>query len=472
VTFRFEFFAIVAGMRTGSNLLEELLAGHPQITCHGELFNPHFVGVPGKSEALGISREARDQDPIRLLDAVRRAHSGIAGFRVFDGHDDRALEMVLRDVRCAKIILSRNPLDSYLSLKIARSTGQWWLGNLASAKTEKVRFDPAEFGEFLGGVGSFRHRVRRVLQETGQAAYHIDYDDLRAPEVIGGLFAFLGCDAAPVPSRTRSKAQNPRPAVEKVTNPTTLRTALSRIDPFDADRGPDFEAVRGAGVPRYRVAADAPVLFTPVGSVACAEVDGWLTNLSDGRPPKSGLSQRELRAWMRDRPGHRRLAVVEHPASRIHEVFSKAILPPDRPEFGEVRDILVRHHAVPLPDDPRDPGYDGKAHREAFLGFLRFVRGNLGGQTGLRPHPAWSSQSVVLAGICRFAIPDVVMRKETLATELGRISKDLGLRKASPGKPDPGFAPVALVDMMDGDIAEAVRAAYRRDFVQFGYRSV
>lgn len=469
---RFEMFAIIAGMRTGSNLLEELLSAHPQVTCHGELFNPHFVGIPGRDEALGVSRPDRDRDPSGMLAAVRADRSGISGFRIFDGHDDRALDAVLRDHGCAKIVLSRNPLDSYLSLKIARTTGQWWLGNLASARREKVRFDPGEFGEFLGQVGDFRRRIRRVLQETGQTAFVLDYDDLRAPKVISGLYTFLGCDPFPVPRRTRSKAQNPDPAIEKVTNPKALRTALSRIDPFDADLSPDFETALGAGVPRYRIAAGAPVMFMPVGHVACAEVDGWLAAISNGRSPETGHSQKELRAWMRDHPGHRRITVVEHPAHRIHSVFAGSILPPDRPGFAEIRDLLVRHHGLVLPDHPDDPAYDVAAHRAAFLGFLRYVRGNLGGQTGLRPSPEWATQSAILAGIGRFAAPDVVIRKENLGRDLERIAADLGLTPAAPADPASVGARFSLGDILDDEVAQAVRAAYRRDFVQFGYGPV
>jgi hypothetical protein len=469
MTGRFEMFAIIAGMRTGSNLLEERLATHPQITCHGELFNPHFVGVPGQDGALGITRADRDADPTVLLNAVRADPSGIAGFRIFDGHDEGALEAVLADPRCAKIVLTRDPLDSFLSLKIARKTGQWWLGDLGSARVGKVRFDPAEFGGFLEAVGRFRHRIRRSLQDTGQAAFQIDYADLQTPEVISGLHAFLGCDPVRFPARTRTKAQNPKPATEKVTNPKVMTAALARMSPFDPDHGPDLEPPRGAGVPGYRVAAGAAVLFAPVGRVVCDEVDQWLTRISNGRPPRSGLNQKELRAWMRASPGHRRFAVVAHPASRIHDAFCAAILPAENPDLAEIRHLLVRHYGVPLPDDPNDPGFDLEAHRAAFLAFLRFVRGNLGGQTGLRPHPVWASQSAILAGISTFAVPDAVLRAEALEAGLDRLAAELGLAPAPFAPPPVKTAPFRLDQVLDDEGADLIRSAYRRDFMQLGY---
>jgi LPS sulfotransferase NodH len=469
VTARFDYFAIVAGMRTGSNLLEELLAAHPQIRCHGELFNPHFVGAPGQDDALGISRRARDEDPRRLLAAVAIAPARIAGFRVFDGHDERAIECVLADPRCAKIVLTRNPVDSYVSLAIARQTGQWWLGDLASARRAKMRFDPEEFARFLDQVTAFRRRVRKSLQKSGQTAFHLDYEDLGDTDVISGLYAFLGVDPLPRPQRTRTKAQNPEPLAEKVTNPRTMRMALSRLDPFQTDRIPDFETPRGAGVSGYRVASGAPVMFQPVGLVAVEEVDGWLAAIGGGRSPERGLGQQPLRAWMRRYPGHRRIAVVEHPLTRLHDAFSRVILPVGLPDYEELRHILVRHHRVALPDDPADPGYDAIAHKAAFGAFVGFVRGNLGAQTGLRPHPAWASQTTLLQGISRFAPPDLVIRRESLGPSLDRLSDDLGLPRTAPGTPVPGAAPAPLSEILDGALIADVAAAYRKDFVMLGY---
>jgi hypothetical protein len=62
-------------------------------------------------------------------------------FAFFPDHDPRVLGPVLADDTCAKIILNRNPADSYVSLAIARRTDQWKLGDIRSRKTARVRFD-------------------------------------------------------------------------------------------------------------------------------------------------------------------------------------------------------------------------------------------------------------------------------------------------------------------------------------------
>lgn len=53
-------FVILADMRTGSNALEEKLNAFRELVCHGELFNPHFVGVPKQKALFGITMKVRE----------------------------------------------------------------------------------------------------------------------------------------------------------------------------------------------------------------------------------------------------------------------------------------------------------------------------------------------------------------------------------------------------------------------------
>ena len=48
------YFAIFGAMRTGSNLLERSINQFPGLHCHGELFNPSFVGKAINVYADGI----------------------------------------------------------------------------------------------------------------------------------------------------------------------------------------------------------------------------------------------------------------------------------------------------------------------------------------------------------------------------------------------------------------------------------
>jgi hypothetical protein len=61
--------------------------------------------------------------------------------------------------RIAKVLLTRNPLDSYVSRKIASATGQWRLTDLKDAKTGKITFDELEFTQMLDDWSGFREHA-------------------------------------------------------------------------------------------------------------------------------------------------------------------------------------------------------------------------------------------------------------------------------------------------------------------------
>lgn len=101
----FDSFVVFAEMRTGSNFLEANLNALEGVTCHGEAFNPHFISYPSRKTTLGLSADQRDADPQALLDAVSAA-DGLNGFRFFSDHDMRVFDPILKDRRCAKIVLT------------------------------------------------------------------------------------------------------------------------------------------------------------------------------------------------------------------------------------------------------------------------------------------------------------------------------------------------------------------------------
>ena len=56
MTKRFDYFVIFAEMRTGSNFLEENINGLEDVICHGEAFNPSFLGFP-EVETLWVKQK-------------------------------------------------------------------------------------------------------------------------------------------------------------------------------------------------------------------------------------------------------------------------------------------------------------------------------------------------------------------------------------------------------------------------------
>lgn len=461
----YDAFVVLAEMRTGSNLLEANLNLFDGISCLGEAFNPHFIGYPNKTELLGLDQAARDAEPLALLDRVRGAE-GLAGFRYFHDHDPRILEPLLDDPRIAKIVLTRNPVESYVSWKIAQQTDQWKLTNVARRKDAKARFDSADFEAHLEALQGFQVRLLNGLQTRGQTAFYVAYEDVQDLGVMNGLARWLGCETPLESFDHNLKRQNPAPISDKVENFDEMAQALARLDRFDLSRTPNFEPRRGAAVPGYVAAGAAPLLYMPIKGGPEEAVCDWLAAL--GGEPKRDFNQKSLRQWLRRNAGHRRFTVLRHPLARAHHVFCRRILAKGPQCFGRIRRVLVNRHDLPLPESWPDPGYDAATHRAAFGGFLEFVRANLAGQTNLRIDPHWASQSGLLQGMGDLCLPDVVLREEEMAAGLARLAEQAGVTApAVAGAAEDG--PVPLTQIYDAELEALARAAYPRDYLMLGF---
>ena len=455
---KFDSFVILAGMRTGSNYLEANLNAAPGVKCYGEVFNPAFIGKKDQLEMLGHSLAAREVDPLILLRKLREATTDLSGFRFFHDHDPRILAAVLADGNCAKIILTRNPLESYISLRIARETGQWKLGDGRAIKTAKVRFEAKGFEAYLEQTQNFADQVRRGLQHNGQTAFHLDYNDLQDLGVLNGVFRFLGVAAQLDAPDAALKKQNPAPLTEKVTNPAEMEAALARKDPFGISRFHSFEPQRSAGIPSFLSADAAGLLFMPMRGGSDDAIATWLATLG---PVSGDFNQKALRQWKRNHLGHCSFTVLRHPVARAFAAFRDCVLSGEMPEL---RGVLARNYKVDVPS--QGEGFaDTLAKRMAFLGYLRFLKLNLGGQTGFRVDARWASQSAVLQGFAQFQSPDHVLHEDRLAEGLAYLVRVRGLKCPAITIP----ANSDLDEIYDAEVEAATRDAYARDYMAFGF---
>lgn len=466
----FDFFVVFAEMRTGSNLLEDYLNQIDGITSHGEAFNPNFIGYPNRTDILGVTQRQREDNPDRLLRAIRQETDGIGGFRYFHDHDPRVLASVLSDPRCAKIVLTRNPLDSYISLKIARATDQWKLTNVQNRKDAKAHFDLHEFERHTGSMQSFQMEIMRALQVTGQTAFYIGYDNLHDTEVLSGLARFLGAEVEPDAFQSNLKPQNPQALSEKVVNYDQMEAALRSLDRFDLSRTPNFEPRRGPVVPSYVACQSLPLLFMPIRSALEDQVLRWMSLVEgDQADLISKFNQKALRGWMQDHPGHRRFTVLRHPLLRAHAAFCDKILGTGPGSFTKIRQQLARFHDFDLPESPEDPGYDLRAHRAAFEKFLHFLKSNLNGQTSIRVDAHWASQVACLQGMSEFCLPDHLFREDTLSSDLQQLGRWIGLDDVPdlPASADPLHD--RLASIYDASLERLCREVYPRDYMMFGF---
>ena len=455
----FDHFVILADMRTGSNILEERLGLYPGLATFGEVFNPRFIGRDGQASLLGLSLADRDRDPGLLIDRMIARGDGLPGFRLFPGHDPRILDRCLAAPGCAKVVLARNPVDSYVSLKIARATGQWWLGDDRTARQATVRFEPEEFDGFLARLRDFYGQIRRTLQTTGQTAFHIHYDDLADPGVIDGLARWLGA-TGPADRAPKSRVQNPESLQAKVENFAEMEAALGRADAFDLFRLPDLEPRRGPNVPAWIAADRLRLIHMQLAGVPADRIAAWMAQ-AGGAPPASGLTRKALHAWLRARPGHRSFTMVTHPLERAFLAFRDRILAPGPESFADIRHVLRDRYGLDLPAEGGDLP-DPARLRAAFHGFLVFLKANLAGQTGVRIPAVWASQAVLVRALGEVLAPDLILRAETASADIARL-----LPEAPPLAAH--MPPRELRAIHDAGLEAAARAAYPRDYMVFGF---
>ncbi|WP_039018373.1 hypothetical protein [Halocynthiibacter namhaensis] len=464
----YDYFVILAEMRTGSNLLEENLSHFPSIKCHGEAFNPSFIGYPKKDDLFGVAVAQRDQAPDDLIHKIVEHTDGIGGFRFFHDHDPRAADIFLNDPRCAKIILSRNPLESYVSWKIAKKTDQWRLTNHNKRKTAQITFDAEEFSHILEQRTDFRKTVLHQLQVTGQTPFHISYPDLQNLDILNGMARFLGVDDPISELETKIKRQNPGHLSEKVDNFDEMEAALSNSDFFNLSEIPGYEPQRGANVPAYITATDANLLFMPVKGCSTVAITEWMGRLPAVTELQTGYSQKSLRAWKRNHPGHKSFTIVEHPVSRAHSVFCKHILTPGPDAYPEIRELLRVRFDLPIPVGAPSKGWTTDQHQKAFLAFLSFVKKNLAGKTAVRVDNSWASQTSLLEGISNFVFPDHILRGDQLSEGLGLLL--LGTGQDCPAWPiGDTDTPVELAQIYDDQVEAAVKSCYGKDYMNFGF---
>lgn len=466
----FKSFVVFAEMRTGSNFLEANLNALDGVTCHGEAFNLNFIGYPNRKSILGFTMEQRDADPQALLAQISSTE-GMNGFRYFSDHDPRAFAPLIKDRSCAKIVLTRNPAESYVSYKIAKATKQWKLNDVKRLRSEKVTFEAEEFDAHVERLQTFQIRLLNALQKSGQTAFYVDYEDLQDVDVMNGLAAFLG-----VPSRLKAldgsfKKQNPGALADKVDNPDDMMGAGARADRFNLTRTPNFEPRRGPSVPGYLAAPVSPVLYMPIKSGPTEAVSLWLAGLDDRSADDLAgrFTQNTLRKWKKDRPGHRSFTVVRHPVKRAHTAFCNKILNSGEGSFAEIRSFLRSHLGLPIPARYPHAKYDTQSHRAAFLAFLKFVRSNLSAQTGIRVDAHWATQAQIVEGFAEFATPDFVLREATLEEDIAIVAAQVG-KTTMPQitRPDDPYAQM-LMDIYGPDVEEAVQDTYQRDYTAFGF---
>jgi LPS sulfotransferase NodH len=459
---KFSSFVVFAEMRTGSNFLESNLNAIAGLTCHGEAFNPYFIGGEGKTELFGVTLNQRNNDPDRLLKAMRAGTVGLSGFRYFHDHDPRVFGLVVDDPTVAKIILTRNPLECYISWKIAKESDQWWLANTKHLKTVRPEFDLKEFEARLDALQDYQKALLNRLQVTGQTAYYIDYEDVLDLKVINGLAAFLGVDGRLEEMVFKFKKQNPEPLLDKVANPEGMKAGLAQMDWFNLKHTPNFEPRRTGSVGAYVASDSVGLMFQPVKSGPEQRIRKWMQAYGG---LVTSFDRQSLRKWRESHAGQRSFTVLRHPLARAHAAWCEFL---DKEWMPELRPYLKRVHKFDLPPKGQKGFATVEEHRAGFVVFLELIKHIHAGRTELRTPPQLASQLATVNGFAMVQAPDFLLREARLEEGLAFLCAEAGLemRALPEGAEKPPFD---LADLYGPDLEKAAREAYGRDYAAYGF---
>jgi hypothetical protein len=144
--------------------------------------------------------------------------------------------------------------------------------------------------------------------------------------------------------------------------------------------------------------------------------------------------------------------------------------PGEGPQVYEaIRQTLVKHYGLPVPVSGV-PGDDGLCeHRAGFAAFLAFLKDNLSGQSAIRADAWWCSQAQAIQGFSGFALPDMILREDEICRTLPNVVARMGLVAPSFPGGSSSDGPYDLAAIYDDEIKKLAAAAYRRDYVAFGF---
>jgi len=238
-------FAILALRRSGSSHFVNMLGGHPDILCHGNIFSSGMMPVfwpkedsPPSPQLRALRdelRQLRDSDPRGFLERVYAMGHGKAhvGFKIFPGQNDKMLNRVIKDQSIRKIVLFReNVLACYSSEEAARVSRKWGVqkgGKHPSAP--KIRFTEKEFLEYYKEHAAFYSMVLKKLLERRNAFALIRYEEINDSHFLRSVVNFIGADPLkPILESEQRKVQvkqNSSDILSRFSNVDELRLFLA-----------------------------------------------------------------------------------------------------------------------------------------------------------------------------------------------------------------------------------------------------
>lgn len=228
-------------MRTGSNLLQQKLNAIDGVVCHGELLNqgedavhPDFRHLVQGDSALLKASMRKEQPPQYLEGIISRTTGDHVGFRIFPEHHNPTLKALVEDPAWHKIILTRNLLESYISLQLAQQNNQWIMNHAGTRKSwSPVVVDLNDLKNYALRTSAYYYHVISRCHVTGQPVTPVSYDSLNEPETQERLISLFGGNRSYKAEAVTALRQNPESVEEKIKNYDEVAKLLKRLKLVD-----------------------------------------------------------------------------------------------------------------------------------------------------------------------------------------------------------------------------------------------
>ena len=196
-------------------------------------------------------------------------------------------------------------------------------------RPNRCRSTPSEFEAHLAALQAFQTRLLNTLQRSGQTAFYVAYEDLQDVAVMNGLVPLAGRRQPHHRAEQEAEKAEPRPDGRQGRQ---FRIRWNGRWPgwtgSTCRARPNFEPRRGPLIPTYVAAAESPLLYHAAEIRAEPRGAGLAggAGSGDAGPLQTGFSQKTLRDWLREHPGHRTFTVVRHPVVWAHTAFCDRIV--------------------------------------------------------------------------------------------------------------------------------------------------
>jgi LPS sulfotransferase NodH len=181
---------ILSTARSGTSVLKETLATHPDALMHGEIFHEKIEWHIHPEYVAQRDVTRRDRDPVGFVQEILETNLGrkVVGFKFWRSQSEPACRHILESPEILKIILERkNRLAAFSSSLLANKTQVWNIrGTEPLAKpvdAEKLPFQAQAFRNFLRAhdelFAFYRSEAKgTVIDLTYQQVSNLDIDEL------------------------------------------------------------------------------------------------------------------------------------------------------------------------------------------------------------------------------------------------------------------------------------------------------